>query len=256
MNWIEAIAHHYKEGRSFVVVTPIQCKGSTPRGTDAKLVVTTHTSEDTIGGGQLEFTAIKTARELLVLNQQSSITKTYNLSRDFQQCCGGSVKLLYECFPTSAFQIIVFGAGHVGQAVVKILGEIPCKVQWVDSRADCIRDVDAPNVSSIVLQNPELIISSCKPGCYYLIMTHDHNLDQLLCETILSKGDSSFCGLIASESKATSFRGRLTRQGFTNKELDHLTAPIGLVGITGKTPMEIAISIVSQILLLKNSLSN
>ena len=89
MNWIEAISQHHRNNTAFVLVTPISTAGSTPRGTDAKIVVSKTCCADSIGGGQLEFQAIQTAREMLKENRQQTKTISYNLNQDLQQCCGG-----------------------------------------------------------------------------------------------------------------------------------------------------------------------
>jgi len=255
MNWIEAISSHYSNNAASVLVTVIQTAGSSPRDTDAKMVVTANTSDDSIGGGQLEYQAIQTARELLIDNKRCSIIQEYNLSTDLQQCCGGKVTLLFECFPTSDLQIILFGAGHVGQAIIKILRDINCQVHWVDSRAEYLEMDFArgssglrTNIKTIHSLNPEQYVEECPPDSYYLIMTHDHDLDQMLCEAILTRGDSRYCGLIGSKSKTASFRGRLKRKGFSKDEINQLTAPIGLPELKGKAPMEIAVSVVAQII--------
>ena len=252
MNWIESLAHYHQENQAFVLVTILETKGSTPRDVDAKMVVGLQNIHDTIGGGQLEFDATNFSRELLSKRQRCSVSKAYNLSKDLEQCCGGQVTLLFECFPNTEFDIVLFGAGHVGHALIKILAQLPCRVSWIDSRAECFDDNPPSNVRAHVMQHPEQAVDSCVPGSWYLVMTHDHAMDQQICEAILSRGDSQFCGLIGSKSKIASFRGRFKRKGFSEAELEQLTAPIGLKGINGKSPMEIAVSTVAQLLQLKD----
>ncbi len=253
MNWIEAISNYQRLNQSFVLVTVLHTEGSAPRDSDAKMAVTVNASEDSIGGGQLEYKAIQTAYQLIEENRRCSQTHQFNLSQDLQQCCGGNVTLLFECFPASDFNVILFGAGHVGRAIIKILGDTDCQVHWIDSRDDCF-DNDLPiNVRSVQMQQPEQAVEACPADSCYLVMTHDHDLDQEICEAILARGDSLYCGLIGSQSKTTSFRARFKRKGFTEEEISQLTAPIGLAGLKGKTPMEIAVSVVAQILQLRSN---
>ena len=253
MKWIQAAADCDQHNLPFVLVTVMQTQGSTPRDCDAKMLVTNNASFDSIGGGQLEFSAIDTARNMLLENRRNTRTEDFNLGQDLEQCCGGKVSLFFECFPASDFNIVVLGAGHVGQAVVGLLGELPCQVQWIDSRSDCFPDSQPANVHTQKLLSLEQTIETCPPGSWYLVMTHSHILDQQLVEAILSRGDARYCGLIGSASKASSFRGRLKRKGFSDAELSGLTSPIGLPGLKGKQPMEIAISVVAQLMISQQS---
>jgi len=255
MNWIEAAADCDRLNQAFVLVTVLQTEGSTPRDSDAKMLVTPQSTYDTIGGGQLEFQAIETARELLTDNKRTSLSKAFNLGKDLEQCCGGRVSLLLECFPATGFNIVVLGAGHVGKAVIKILGQLPCRVAWLDSRPDCFSEKLPTNILAEQSINAEQSIEECAPDSWFLVMTHSHILDLQLVEAILTRGDARFCGLIGSKSKAASFRGRLKRKGFTEAEIEGLTSPIGLPELKGKQPMEIAVSVVAQIMILKERIA-
>jgi xanthine dehydrogenase accessory factor len=251
MKWIEAAAECDRQNQTFVLVTVLQTEGSTPRDNDAKMLITEDNAYDTIGGGQLEFQAIETAHELLNENIRQSKSKEFNLGKDLEQCCGGRVSLLLECFPATTFNIVVLGAGHVGSAVVDILGQLPCRVKWVDSRAEYFSEDLPSNILTEQLVNAEQSIEGGAADSWYLVMTHSHVLDQQLVEAILTRGDARFCGLIGSKSKATSFRNRLKRKGFSEEELAGLTSPIGLPELKGKQPMEIAVSVIAQIMILK-----
>lgn len=249
MNWIEAAAECNRNDRSFVLVTIIKTEGSTPRDSNAKMLITPDSGYDTIGGGQLEFHAIETARQLLTDNQSCSVTREYNLAKDLEQCCGGRVTLLLECFPATGFEVVVFGAGHVGKAVISILGQVSCRVQWIDSRPDCFVEGLPSNIFTQPLITAEESIERCAAGSWYLVMTHSHVLDQQLVESILARGDARFCGLIGSKSKAASFRSRLKRKGFSEEEIAGLSSPIGLLELKGKQPMEIAVSVIAQMMI-------
>lgn len=251
MNWIQAAADCDQNNLSFVLITVMQTQGSTPRDCDAKMLVTNNASFDSIGGGQLEFVAIESAHRLLRENKACSLSETFNLTKDLEQCCGGKVSLLFECFPATEFNIVVVGAGHVGSAVISLLGALHCQVKWIDSRADCF-PVDLPcNILPVKLTTAEQAIENCCAKSWYLVMSHSHVLDQQVVEAIISRADTQYCGLIGSASKAAAFRGRLKRKGFSDDELAVLNSPIGLPGLKGKRPMEIAISVVAQLLQLR-----
>ncbi|MGR3914621.1 MAG: xanthine dehydrogenase accessory protein XdhC [Gammaproteobacteria bacterium] len=251
MNWIDAIAKLSRDNTGFVLVTVLSTAGSAPRGRDAKMVVEAARSYDTIGGGNLEFESLKLARELLAEDAPAVCSRDFSLGADLTQCCGGTVSLLFECFPACKFSVALFGAGHVGQALATILAQLPCRLRWIDSRADMFPAAlleSAGNIETAQMQNPFEAVEACAPGAYYFIMTHSHETDIELCEAILARGDGNYCGLIGSKSKGAKFRSRLRKKGFTDAELAGLTCPIGLDAIPGKTPMEVAVSAAGQLL--------
>lgn len=254
MNWIEAISGLSEQDTSFVIVTILSVQGSAPRDAETKMVVSANTVYDTIGGGNLEYQAIHTARNLLEKGKPAIIRKHITLGKDLTQCCGGQVELLFECILARNFNVVVFGAGHVGRALIKILSELSCKVQWIDSRDDVLKTVasrnQGSNVELLSMDNPDMTIENCPHNAYYFVMTHSHELDMQIVEAILSRGDSRFCGLIGSKSKAAKFKNRLARKQFTEMEIEKLVSPVGLPQIKGKKPMEVAVSAVGQLIAL------
>ncbi len=252
MNWINAIARLSRENAGFVLVTVVETEGSAPRDADAKMVVAAEQIYDSIGGGNLEFEAVHNARALLTEGARVARSRVFSLGQDLTQCCGGKVTLLFECFPACRFHIALFGAGHVGTALVAILSQLPCRVRWVDSRADIFPQMLAENIETAPLRNPFEAVEHCPEGAYYLIMTHSHEIDFDLCEAILARPDARYCGLIGSRSKGAKFRSRLKKKNYTADELNRLTCPIGLETIPGKTPMEVAVSVAGQLLALQH----
>lgn len=228
------------------------------------MVVTQTDVADTIGGGALEQEAIEHARSLLggEASEASISQKTFTLGNDLTQCCGGRVTLLFDCQWSNTFTLYIFGAGHVAQEMVKIVSRLPCRVYFLDDRLEWRQRIDAQisqqgitPQSSIVTDeignNPYAKVEGCSADAYYLIMTHSHELDFELVEAVLSRADARYCGLIASRSKAASFRSRLARKGFSDSELSRLTAPLGQWVQTGNLPMEVAIAGVSDILTIR-----
>jgi xanthine dehydrogenase accessory factor len=149
------------------------------------------------------------------------------------------------------FDVVLFGAGHVGRAVAGILATLPCTLTWVDSRADQFPAAPGPNVRMQNPRRPESIVADCPPGAFYLLMTHSHQLDFDICERILARGDFAYCGMIGSQSKRRSCEKRLKLKGITESMLDRLTCPIGVPGISGKRPAEIAVAAVAEILQIR-----
>ena len=160
---------------------------------------------------------------------------------------------LLETIKATDFNIVVFGAGHVGRALVHVLTGVECEVTWVDSRADEFPEIIPVNVTRVVEPNPEDSVISAPVGSYFIVLTHSHSLDQLLCEKIINRGDFRLCGLIGSQSKRMKFEHRLTAKGFSPKQIATLTCPIGLSGLNGKQPGHIAVAVAAQLLALQES---
>ena len=254
MNWIDAVSQMQRQNQAFVLVSVLEVQGSAPRGQLSKMVITKDQIFDSIGGGNLEFQAMTKARELLLSNYAEMEMEEYTLGEDLTQCCGGRVTLLFECFPSCDFQVVLCGAGHVGRALTKILAELPCKVNWLDERAELLLDTysqlgSPSNVTPCVVDNPHSAIEGSPPSSLYLVMTHSHESDFEFCEAILSRNDVGICGLIGSRSKSAKFRSRLQKKGFSETELEKFTCPIGLDIGAGKQPMEVAVAVVAQLML-------
>jgi xanthine dehydrogenase accessory factor len=143
--------------------------------------------------------------------------------------------------------LVLFGAGHVGAAIVRALADLPCHVTWVDEREDMF-PADLPaNVKIEATDIPEAIVEEAPAGSCFLVMTHSHALDQRLCEHILRR-DFQWFGLIGSKTKRMQFEHRLCERGIAAERLAGMTCPIGLPGITGKAPAVIAASVTAQLL--------
>ena len=157
------------------------------------------------------------------------------------------VQLFFEPVVGSDLNIAVFGAGHVGSAVVETLSRLDCNIRWVDSRRAIFRQVSA-NVRSIEASQPALEVAAMPPGSFYLVMTHSHAIDFDVCDRILRREDARYCGLIGSRSKRRRFEKRFRQQGLPQHRIDTLVCPIGVSGISGKKPAEIAVAAAAEIL--------
>ena len=146
--------------------------------------------------------------------------------------------------------LVLFGAGHVGAAIVRMLGELPCTVTWVDEREDMFPAGLPANVTIEATDTPEAAVAEAPPGASYLVMTHSHALDQRLCEEILSRADVGWFGLIGSHTKRVQFERRMTARGLPQDRIANMVCPIGLPGITSKLPAAIAASVCAQLLMV------
>ena len=144
--------------------------------------------------------------------------------------------------------LVLFGAGHVGAAIVRALADLPCHVTWVDEREDMFPAPVPANVKIEATDTPEAVVDEVPPGASYLVMTHSHALDQRLCEAILHRADRGWFGLIGSRTKRMQFEHRLRDRGIGAADLATMTCPIGVPGISGKAPAVIAASVCVQLL--------
>ncbi|QJD99182.1 xanthine dehydrogenase accessory protein XdhC [Massilia forsythiae] len=145
--------------------------------------------------------------------------------------------------------VLLFGAGHVGAALVRVLGALPCRVTWVDERADLFPSALPHNVTVEATDTPEAVAAQAAPGAWFLVMTHSHALDQRLAETILQRPGQDWFGLIGSSTKRAQFERRLRERGISQARLDAMACPIGVPGIAGKQPGVIAVAVAAQLLL-------
>lgn len=161
-----------------------------------------------------------------------------------------NVQEFYEPVVMPDLNIAVFGAGHVGSAVVAALSGLDCNIRWVDNRRGIFRKVPG-NVRAIEADAPALEVAAMPPDSYYLVMTHSHALDFEICDRILRRGDARYCGLIGSASKRRRFEKRYRQQGVSQATIDTLVCPIGVNGISGKKPAEIAVAAAAEILRMR-----
>ena len=334
-----------------VLVTVAHIAGSAPREAGARMIVTPVQVLGTIGGGNLEYEAIRIARSRLdepSKTEPQRFIELFPLGSMLQQCCGGAVflhfdvirdgqadwvpvaaaseqnntpallvsrtslggkmiftktgvtgslgdkylddlaaakaaaylsaqgtpetsllhplvetqstlpditdVLFFEVISPCDFQVVLFGAGHVGRALVSALsGATPCRITWVDSRAGQFPQELPSNVEPRLTENPVAEIDGLSRQAYCLVMTHSHQLDQDLCEALLRRDDFAFLGLIGSATKHRRFVQRLSEKGLSERQLERLTCPIGIPGIESKEPGVIAVSVVAQLLKIKSA---
>ncbi|NHZ98417.1 xanthine dehydrogenase accessory protein XdhC [Massilia sp. CCM 8734] len=144
--------------------------------------------------------------------------------------------------------LVLFGAGHVGTAIVRALAHLPCHVTWVDERDDMFPQQVPANVTIEATDLPEALVAAAPANASYLVMTHSHALDQRLTEAIMARPDVGWFGLIGSKTKRRQFEHRLLARGVDAARIDTMVCPIGLAGITNKAPAVIAASVCAQLL--------
>jgi xanthine dehydrogenase accessory factor len=246
------------EGRPAIVVEVGDHRGSVPRETGTRMLVGAHAVVGTIGGGHLELQAIEHARRLL-RGEPLRSEQQLALGPTLGQCCGGALTLRYRALadsdpaawsaPAPCFTLQLYGAGHVGRAIVRLLDGIDCRVQWIDERDSEFPSLpSAPHIERVCVEPVQAEVALAPPGAYYLVLTHDHALDLAITEAILRRGDFGYLGLIGSKTKRARFVHRFEARGIAADALARLTCPIGVPGIDGKEPEVIAVAVVAQLL--------
>lgn len=248
INWAQAASELSSLGQPYVLVTMLNIHGSSPRENGTKMLVTADKTVESIGGGHLEFLAIKKSRALLLENNCQQLIEDFSLGATLGQCCGGKVTLLFESFIPAKVQIALFGAGHVSRSLISILSGLPVNVIWIDSRENEFPQEIPNNVSRVISEYPEDEVIDLPANTYAIVMTHSHALDYTIVSKLLKEKNYQFLGLIGSNTKSKRFRKRLERRGFEKSSIDSLKCPIGLSSIPGKKPMEIAVSIAAEVI--------
>lgn len=263
---LDLLLHRLSQGPA-VLVSVSRSQGSVPREAGAWMAVWPDGLVGTIGGGHLEWDAVRRAREALVVGVATAWDLRVALGPSLGQCCGGVVQLRFE--PVSQAQagdlrerlapaltpLALFGGGHVGQAIVRALVPLPFAVHWIDSR-DGVFPKGLP--ATVCTEHAEPVqdaVRDLPPGVLVLVMSFSHAEDLDIVAACLQRrrtsGDLPFVGLIGSQTKWATFRRRLSDRGFTQDELDRITCPIGIPGIAGKEPEVVAASVVAQLLLAR-----
>jgi xanthine dehydrogenase accessory factor len=251
-----------------VLVSIASAEGSTPRERGTQMIVMADALHGTIGGGNLEFKAIEIARARLASQAFDRHEHRFALGPSLGQCCGGAVTLAFEGFDAAGasalarrlaaeydasidWSIQLYGAGHVGQAIVAALAPLACRITWIDERSAQFPALRPANVTIRSSDVPADEVASASPGAYYLVLTHSHALDEDVCAKILARGDFAYLGLIGSATKRALFERRLQVRGIAAPMLARMTCPIGIAGIDSKEPAAIAVAVVAELLVLR-----
>lgn len=250
-------------GEDAVLVRVDSTQGSVPRGADAWMAVFAHATVGTIGGGHLELQAIAEARQRLAGMPGEPVLRLA-LGPSLGQCCGGVVHLRFQRITAAdavalpqrlqppRTPLALFGGGHVGRAIVNVLGTLPFDVAWIDSR-DEIFPVQVPDNVRCEHSDPvQAAVADLAPGTRVLVMSFSHaeDLDVVAgcLKRLRERGDLPYVGLIGSRTKWAAFRHRLQERGFAEEELARITCPIGVPGVKGKAPDVIAVAVAAQLL--------
>lgn len=290
---IKACRAHGRVAR--VVVASV--KGSAPREVGAAMLVWNGGQSGTIGGGALEHSLTRIARQGLADDAPDRLSR-HALGPDMGQCCGGAVEVLMEFYDLVRAEALpddviargagpeplaitraraamrnsgqpphpalisgwmiepvhqaeralwIWGAGHVGRALVNVLNPLPdFSMTWVDTDAARFPDILPEGVTQLYASEPAGLIPYAPVHAEHLIVTYSHALDLELCHQLLGHG-FAFAGLIGSATKWARFRNRLRDLGHGPGQIERITCPIGMPAL-GKHPTAIAIGVGSDLL--------
>jgi xanthine dehydrogenase accessory factor len=211
--------------------------------------------EGTIGGGALEHQAIARAQRMLRDGVAQTAREMFILGPDLAQCCGGMVELMFAVLPARLLRtevpqipLVIYGAGHIGRAVVRVLRDLPLAITWIDDATE--RFPSEPDMGTVVRRviTPLASVADGMPSnALHLVVTYSHAADQTICRDILQRGDFAWLGLIGSKTKAQRFRHAFLRDGLSDDVVARLRSPVGVEGIASKDPAFIALSIAAEI---------
>lgn len=305
------IAETLRTGEPCALVSVASALGSTPRENGARMLVHADGSfRGTIGGGTLEFEAIRWAVDALKAGKTGLDVRKVSLGPDLGQCCGGRIDVaievlqpdqladaealadkeeggevfateavvrpgmplerrildartdtqfhletdgtLRETFGIDRRSVYLFGAGHVGKAVVLALAPLPFEITWLDSRQDAFPRAVPANVRKVLLdQSGNSLadsLNSASSGAFVLAMTHSHGLDEEIMAASLAQQRFAYCGVIGSETKRARFQKRLKKRGLAPAVVGTMVCPIGRPEIRSKHPAAIAAGIAADLL--------
>lgn len=246
-------------GEAFVSVTLVDAVGSTPQDAGSKMLVTRGgLAFGTVGGGRVEAKAIEQALAMLgPVGGPRTLFVDWNLQRDVKMTCGGTVKLFFEAFAHAPWQIAVFGAGHVAQAVVRTLLNLDCRVTCFDSRAEWIAKLPVhPRLRAVATEDLAAQVALLAGGSFVLLMTKGHSTDTpILVEALRRGGDFPYVGVIGSAAKRAALRRGLVEAGGDAEAFEAVHCPMGLELGTNH-PYEIALSIAAQLVQVRDEVKS
>ncbi len=252
ISFFERCQELVQQGNSFVTVTIVSTRGSVPQDAGAKMIVTEKgLNFGTIGGGRVELTALSRAQEIIQKNEViSPILLTWNLQKDIGMSCGGECTFLFEYFPSKRWPIVIFGAGHVAQALTRILSTLNSQVTCIDPREEWTSKL--VGVKAICHPSPKDLVQDMDPKSFFLCLTMGHAYDLEIVPKIYEHApDAPFVGVIGSEVKSIRMKRELKELGIPDSFIEKLRIPMGLFR-GSNLPEEIAISIAAELLKVRD----
>lgn len=255
--FIEQLAELSQSGRPFVAVTMVEAVGSTPQDAGTKMLVdSSGLVFGTVGGGRVEKQAIEFAQRMLV--ERDSPTHRlveWNLQRDVGMTCGGVVKLYFESYNHRAWRIVVFGAGHVAQSLIRCLLELECQIACIDPRPDWLAKLPhSGKLTKIQTEDMPDQVAKLSDDDFVVCMTMGHRTDRPILAEIFRQGRRpAYLGVIGSAAKRKVLLRELIEAGIAPDAANQFRCPIGL-RLGQNQPGEIAISVAAELIQVRDAL--
>ncbi len=251
--FLQKLQFYKDSGTEVVTVTLVQSRGSSPQVVGAKIIVTHEGLVwGTVGGGKVELKAVAHAKDLLASGNETDFCE-WNLQKDVGMTCGGVASFYFEHFKfakvsTGQWTVAIFGAGHVAQEVVRLLIKLDCQVKCIDPRHDWLQKLpEHPRLEKIQMDHMKDYVKELPPHTFIASMTMGHAYDLPVLLEAMTKYNFPYLGVIGSDSKAKVLKHDLRTNGASEQAVEKLFCPIG-EPFGNNSPVEIAISIVSQLL--------
>lgn len=253
--YIERLAELSAAGEPFVSVTLVEAVGSTPQDTGAKMLVTARgLAHGTVGGGRVENQAIDHAGAMLAGGSAHSQLVEWNLQRDVGMTCGGVVKLYFEGYNVRPWRLVIFGAGHVAQALVRVLLQLECKIDCVDPRQEWLERLpEDGKLTRHCLPEPAEFVETLVEEDYVVCMTMGHRTDLPVLVALLGRETRpAYLGVIGSAVKRKVLARELTEAGIAPDRIEAIRCPVGLA-LGSNQPGEIAVSIAAEMIQVRDA---
>lgn len=252
--FFEALNELAESGAPFVAVTVVDTMGSTPQDRGAKMLVTNEgRAFGTVGGGKIEVRCIEQAKQMLA-DDTSPKTRFFqwSLEKDIGMTCGGTVRVYFEAFNVTRWNIVVFGAGHVAHAVIEVLSRLDCRITCIDPREEWLSRIpSSPRVTKVLATDMPSQVASIPGGSFVLLMTMGHTTDKPILLEILRTRTFPYLGVIGSNAKAKRLRQDILDAGLPAEATKAFLCPVGL-DIGSNHPHEIAVSVAAQMLQMRS----
>ena len=254
--FFEALNDLLADDVPLVTVTVVDTIGSVPQDRGAKMIVTAAGLKfGTVGGGKVETKAIMEAQQMLAgADAETTKFAQWNLQKDVGMTCGGVVKLYFESHNVGRWRVVVFGAGHVANALVNLLVHVDCHVTCIDPRQEWLDKLPAsPKLTKVRSDDMPSLVKTIPDDAFVVLMTMGHSTDKPILIEILRTRTFPYLGVIGSDAKAAVLRRDIAEAGLPEEAKRAFFCPIGL-DLGSNHPYEIAVSVVAQMIRTRDQL--
>ncbi|PYQ50930.1 MAG: xanthine dehydrogenase accessory protein XdhC [Acidobacteria bacterium] len=254
--FFEALNDLMAAGKPLVTVTVVDVTGSVPQDRGAKMIVTlSGLAFGTVGGGKVETKAIAEAQKMLNGASENTQFAQWNLNKDVGMTCGGIIKLYFESHNVGRWRIVIFGAGHVANALITMLQHFDCTISCIDPREEWLAKIPkSPKVTAIQAADMPSMVKTLPDDAYVILMSMGHTTDKPVLIEILRTRRFPYLGVIGSEAKANILRRDVAEAGLPIEAQSAFHCPIG-IEIGTNHPYEIALSVIAQLIQTRDARS-